>query len=125
MMRTMMVVLAFGLLSMVFGVQVKADDLAKKIKTELAIKQTYMDCLDREPTDDDIKHYTKLLEEGTKPGEVRKGIIMSQECENAINKIFKDVQGSEASEKHMKMARKMLVEGKNLDQVKARLQKNQ
>ncbi|MGD9872701.1 MAG: hypothetical protein AB7T27_00380 [Kiritimatiellia bacterium] len=111
------------LMGMICGTTAQAGDMEKKIKARQAVEQTYLDCLGRKASDEEVNHYIKLLEEGKSGESVRKGIILSEECKNAINKIFKEVKGHEASEENLNKAREALAEGKSLEQVKQKLLK--
>jgi len=119
-----LVMLAGCIAGAIFCMPAQAGEMEKKIKARQAIEQTYLDVLGRKATADDINHYMKLLQEGKDAGKIRKGIILSEECKNAINKIFKEVKGHEADEKNLNKAREALAEGKTLQHIKAKLQKN-
>ncbi len=122
--KLIIALLAVCVTGMIFGTKVQAGEMEKKIKARQAIEQTYLDVLGRKATADDINHYMKLLQEGKDAGKIRKAIVLSEECKNAINKIFKEVKGHEADEKNLNKAREALAEGKTLQHIKAKLQKN-
>ena len=77
--------------------------------------------LGREATDKEVEQYLKLLMSGSSVREMRKGIVLSPECEKAITEVYEEIRRRPPTPKELKHVRSEMLEGHGLDDLRARL----
>lgn len=88
------------------------------------IRQTFLNVLGREATDQDVDHHIRLLEERQiGPLEMRKTIIQSDEGVAAVKSVFKREMGRDPTAEELTKAQVGLNQGHSLEDLRRLLRK--
>ena len=102
----------------------KAEGMKERVGYTMVIQQMYMDILGREATAEDVQNCELAVKQGNELKKIRNMLILSQECENAIKKTYRDSIGREPSDPEIQKVRKAMAENNGtLVDLKKRLQK--